>query len=576
MKFFRLRIFQKMVLSVLAVVATFFVVGLISNSYSKQKLSQAVDESFKMRSRFFVEQIDLHVEGLLASLLNLSSDSQLLDYYIMHNHLSPYEKTKTIKELSEKLTSMKRLHLLAQDLWIYFPLSQEKISSTLSIYHKGKELPLPTNRVSHDSEGNILLSVRYPYSNWDSQKKPAFFIQSKISSQFIELLFSDLLTEKESLFLVDTSAHFWSGSKVPSETERNVIYTGLENMKKIDGEGFFFRENDLAVALYPIDFLGLTLAFIPSPDEISLPLAPYQWLNILLFLLSALLLVIYSIYIAKSFMRPIDRLLSRMEEVPEEITGKKSQQIPKDEFSVIYQKYEDMIERNNRLISENYESSYRTRMAELRQLQYQIRPHFLYNSIFLIYRMAKSAYCDDIAEYAGHLGNYYQYITRFADHEVALEQEIDHINHYIDIQRTRFGERIEVLSSSMPTQAQGMMISALVLQPLVENAYEHGLRNKTSGGKLLIEMDWIENRFYFAVEDNGVGMSEQAMEQLRSEMENTELSEETRGLANTNLRLVMRYGKESRLNLSTPDYGGFRVSVSIPKEEGKNVQSSNC
>jgi len=292
-----------------------------------------------------------------------------------------------------------------------------------------------------------------------------------------------------------------------------------------------------------------------------------NWACLALTALMIALLLVYSGYIRRAFMRPIALLMQRMREAPDEGDAA-LRNVPKDEFAAIYQQYDEMIKRNDRLIHENYQAVYRTRIAELRQLQYQIRPHFLYNSLFLLYRMAQSAHCEDIADYASHLGSYYQYITRFADHEVSIEQEIEHIQNYVNIQKLRFGDRIAVEMSELPGEARGMSIAALVLQPLVENAYEHGLKDKLADGRLRILMRWEEGGLLFSVEDNGAGMDEEAIARLLAEIERADILEEARGLANTNLRLVMRYGPESRLNLLNLPEGGFRASVRIPRSDG--------
>lgn len=98
-----------------------------------------------------------------------------------------------------------------------------------------------------------------------------------------------------------------------------------------------------------------------------------------------------------------------------------------------------MVLRTESLIRENLDSKYRVHIARLRALQYQIQPHFLYNSIFLIYRMAQMDENEPIADYAEHLGKYYQYITRVSDRKVKISQEIEHIRNYLAIQETRFG-----------------------------------------------------------------------------------------------------------------------------------------
>ena len=241
----------------------------------------------------------------------------------------------------------------------------------------------------------------------------------------------------------------------------------------------------------------------------------------------------------------------------------------KDELFFIYRRYNEMVIRTERLIRENLESKYMVHVAQLKQLQYQIQPHFLYNSLFLIYRMAQMEENDTIAEYAEHLGKYYQYITRSGEEQVYIGQEIDHIKNYLAIQETRFGERIKVCLGEIPEEMKEAKIIPLILQPLVENAFEHGIKNMVRGGEIHIDMAVREGFFFFSVKDNGPGITKEEEERIEKQMEDGQgrKSEKIHALSNTDMRLKLHYGASSGIIFYNRREGGFCVTAKINLRE---------
>lgn len=113
-------------------------------------------------------------------------------------------------------------------------------------------------------------------------------------------------------------------------------------------------------------------------------------------------------------------------------------------------------------MKEKMDAEYQSKLSQLRQLQYQIQPHFLYNSLFTISRMAQLDDNDEIAEYAKHLGKYYQYITKSSDREVTFNQELEQVKDYLYIQNIRFEDRIEIIMDEMPESIMQIKIAPMI------------------------------------------------------------------------------------------------------------------
>ena len=116
--------------------------------------------------------------------------------------------------------------------------------------------------------------------------------------------------------------------------------------------------------------------------------------------------------------------------------------------------------------------------AELKQLQSQINPHFLFNSYFLLHRLIKSRNFERAVEISKNMGTYFQFITRNASDTVSLLREYEHAEIYADIQSLRFEGRIAVEVEPLPLCCQSIMVPRLIIQPSIENAFAHRLENK--------------------------------------------------------------------------------------------------
>jgi two-component system, sensor histidine kinase YesM len=201
--------------------------------------------------------------------------------------------------------------------------------------------------------------------------------------------------------------------------------------------------------------------------------------------------------------------------------------------------------------------------AELKQLQYQINPHFLYNSLLIIYSLVKMGDSECAMKLARHMGNYYQYITRSSSEEVPLVKEITHAKDYVGIQRIRFSNRIKAEFEEIPEGMQNFIVPRLIVQPIIENSYNHGLKDKIRDGILKVQMQQEQGYLSIFVEDNGEEMKEEKLAELRRMLGSNDPGIEKSGLLNVHRRLQIKYGSDSGIHVSQGEYGGLRVEIRI-------------
>lgn len=558
-----------MLLSISLICLCFYGIGIFSNHYSKQILSDQLQATLDSRVGFWNRQLQQEMSALLLAQSSLANDNEPLNLYVLWDNYSVYERSKAIKTLSGRLLNIKVLHDVAESIQLYCPRQRTVISADSPIYDEYEETGEGmSDPICLKEDGTIRLTTPYPLNiRKRTESEPYFYVQSVITPDTLRDTLKRMLGDEEGeLFLLGMDGRLIAEA-VSSEKEERDDHAALKIAAEmiaedVQEEWIHVSQEGFASGVR-LESVGAWLIYCYPDRVVSGPLRFFRMFVGILTLLTALLLGVYAFYARKVFVKPINRILDAMAGIREGDTFLIEEK-GEDELTRIYHGYNEMVYKIEKLIRENLEAGYRVHMAEFKQLQYQIQPHFLYNSLFLIYRMAQMEENDIIAEYAEHLGKYYQYITRAGSRKVYVQQEIDHIKNYLAIQKTRFGSRITVQMDELPEGLQRMQIAPLILQPLVENAWEHGVKNLARNGFVWIHMSYKNGLFLFQVEDNGPGMTEEEFAEVRARMKEGRIgSEEIHAISNTDMRLKLHYGKESGLVLKNRNGGGFCITAQI-------------
>lgn len=202
--------------------------------------------------------------------------------------------------------------------------------------------------------------------------------------------------------------------------------------------------------------------------------------------------------------------------------------------------------------------------SELKALQAQINPHFLFNAINTIVSLIRTQ-PDNARNLLIHLGNYFRNNLQEGNDEVELHKEIENINSYLEIEKARFGDKLKIIYN-IPEEID-CLLPPLLLQPIVENAVKHGVLEKIEGGT--VEITAIDNEIEteLIVKDDGVGMSPETLSSLFNEDNNSD----SIGLNNVNSRLKNKYGKEYSLKIDSKLNKGTIVTMTIPKKQRGKV-----
>ena len=287
-------------------------------------------------------------------------------------------------------------------------------------------------------------------------------------------------------------------------------------------------------------------------------------LPLLLLLMIAVTGVIY--WYSKDFSSRVELLVKKFRRaetgdlsVSEKISGT-------DEIAVLDQQFNRMLGKLDQLIKTSYVQKLENKEAQLKNLQLQINPHFLYNTLETISSIAAVKQVFVVCDICGKLGEIFRYsLGKDYGELVPLEQEMTHIKNYMFIQKIRYGDRLQVFYN-IDVDAAHVYIPRFILQPIVENAISHGLSNLTSVGTLEVSAFEKKDRLYIEIEDDGEGMVREKVAEITRFINTAKPVEGKKniGIRNVNQRIKLAYGEAYGITIRSAPYQGSRFTIQLP------------
>ena len=270
----------------------------------------------------------------------------------------------------------------------------------------------------------------------------------------------------------------------------------------------------------------------------------------------------------------LDRYIEN--EIARIAAGELTERVPPteiDELHLLTRDLNTMAEQLGALIHERVEQEKTIKKAELRALQAQITPHFMYNTLETIVWLAEEGRNSEVVEMTMAFTGFLRIsLSRGADY-ITVEREEQHVANYLQIQSVRYGSIMRYTIDIDPALHERYMLK-IVLQPLVENAIYHGIKRRRGRGQITVTGRRQASSMYFAVEDNGMGMTPERLAEVRTSLQNgAPLDPDGKGgygLRNVEQRLRLYYG--CGLTIESEYRHGTRISFTVPDEqEGKTL-----
>ncbi len=296
---------------------------------------------------------------------------------------------------------------------------------------------------------------------------------------------------------------------------------------------------------------------------------------------------IFSYFLSTYITRPIHNLTETMRQASEGILTLTPPSVASYEINELNNTYNQLAEQTNYLIQMVYEKELIKSRTELKALQAQINPHFLFNTLDSLYWSLDEKGETELSSMVLAMSDLFRYtITSSKDEEwVKLKEELNHIQHYIMIMKIRFGDRLTCITEVDP-ELLTIHLPKLLIQPLVENAILHGIGNQADRGRVHITIRQIEesNLAFISIKDNGVGMSEETLKTIYHNIRNeTNAPTKGRGIALANvarrLQLYFNPDQTNGIKIKSEVGTGTEVTFTIPiiKDEiNDDEEDTNC
>lgn len=291
------------------------------------------------------------------------------------------------------------------------------------------------------------------------------------------------------------------------------------------------------------------------------------------FMIVVVLLV--TIYIVRSIIKPLQELYRVTGEIAGGNLQVRAEVKSHDEIKELSDSVNDMAENIETLVEKIKEDEGKMRRADLRLLQEQINPHFLYNTLDTIVWLIEGNSPEKAVNMVVSLSEFFRLVLSRGREYITIEEEELHIRSYLEIQQVRYHDILDYTINIAP-ELYEYKILKLTLQPLVENSLYHGIKYKRARGMITVTGSFMEDKICLEVADNGVGMEQEELEALRREIQKPcQETEQGFGLANVNERIRMNFGAEYGMTIDSEKGKGTRVKIILPArhsdraEEGK-------
>ncbi|GAS80898.1 sensor histidine kinase [Paenibacillus amylolyticus] len=340
------------------------------------------------------------------------------------------------------------------------------------------------------------------------------------------------------------------------------------------GEARQYLMLGIASAMSEMNYIVL----LPEEDMMrNLPF--FQQIIRLLPIGAAVILVTALIFLRQLLFRPMNSLIRGMRRVSRGDLDVKLEPPSSSELEFMTRSFNQMTSEIRHLKIDVYEEQLRTREAEFKQLQMQINPHFYLNSLNIIHSLASLQKHELVQQMAGHLADYFRFSLRAGKRVIRLDEELEHIRHYLEIQKLRFPSRLDFELDIEPDLGK-YVIPPLTIQPFVENAIIHGFQRRTQPffirivacrGKMVsgcLEQTVLQ----LMIVDNGVGFDEELLERLQQGQYAEDPGGQHIGIWNVAHRLLVKYGDQASLQFRNEADNGAAVIIDLPaqteEEEG--------
>lgn len=366
--------------------------------------------------------------------------------------------------------------------------------------------------------------------------------------------------------------YYYNSIDIGFEDEASSILKGSEpgQIRSLN-----YKSDKIYLFYNNISPLNWKLSVYISSNTLLVDLKKVLFMIVILCVLTLPIWLLLIKFIYRDIIKPVNILVESMGRIEKGETGITVDARRNDELGYVFKTFNKMSQEINNLINKVYREELAMKDAEIKALQAQINPHFLYNTLETINWKAQLCGANDISEMVTALSSIIDAnLDRNDEKMIPVKKEIEYIDNYNLLIQRRFGKKITFVKS-IDDGALDYMIPKLLIQPLIENAIYHGLETKKGGGTVELLISIEEDMVLIVVADNGIGIDDETLKALKESLyKNVENQYESRtkiGIMNVHRRIKLIYGEEYGLNIFSESNKGTTIILKLPFIENRGA-----
>ena len=523
---------------------------------------QTIDTNHKNITRLAQNRLEYASQRLLMGQRSIEDnagtllvDSDVRELRTDEKPIDDYSYLLQLNRISAKLKERLINSSDMADISLYWPQKDILISTESSPNLKNEMKQAPPIKGWRNTNRGLYFLMSYTFGNTEEETIVAIKASDSLLLEAQEALASN--SDEAALLLPD--GQVWGGSR---ELQNLIQKNHNVFQKSISNSPFHIKQSlKYFITLKVSDSQIQLISTLPTKQfDDTYTHNTLISLTAVLFVLGFGFILIFLYH--RNVLAEISLLTTKLKLVEKGDYDTRIEHLHQNEFDYLFKQFNLMTSSIQRLFRTLVKEMQQRDLAEERQFQSQIQPHFLYNSLFYIVSVADQP--QDVKKMTRHLAEYYRYLSKAKD-RVCIQDEVEFARHYLSIQALRKDFQFQI---SLEEHVGQELILPLLIQPIIENAIEHGIEAKDGAHQINLSVKRKNSGIHISVSDDGPGMLLDDLETLYHVINQPHHQGDSIGLWNVNQRLKNAYGKEAGLHLKINDLGGLTIHFTINKESG--------
>ena len=544
------------------------------------KMSEIVEKDTHVYAYEIVKQLGRNIESYIDHMQEVmwmisSQDTSLINQLKEPLNQKAVRKSYFLEEMRNRGSSngVVSINIFGENGLVL----TDSASNAIKDYIDVKQMEWYTKAV--EAQGKPVISASHTQNYLKNEGKWVFSLSAAIMEEnkilgivLIDMSYKNLtdmcndiqLGEKGYVYIVG------QGQEMIYHPKQQLIYSGIlqEDLARVmqQEEGSFTEvlEDKRLVTVHSLKEVGWRVVgvsyigeLLVSKQEIIIPL-------IILTLLALVVAFLISKRIVSQTAKPIRELTEHMQEIELGKLGVEiDTQSDTEEIQCLTASFKEMVYKIEGLIEQVEDNQKKLRKSELKVLQSQINPHFLYNSLDTIIWLGEREECEKVVQMTAALARYFRLSLSKGKEVITIYEEVEHVKHYLQIQKIRYASKLTYTIEVSPDIFDEMIVK-IVLQPLVENALYHGIKDLEEGGYIRVLGFREGNNIILEVYDNGKGMSREQIKNILKAPSSTSITKGGVAIKNVHERIQVYFGQDYGLSYES-EYGKWtKVRITIP------------